>query len=408
MGRPAHVPEELVRDYNLDRRISVEEHLRGVAVLRSDCPVSYSEHPGALGLVSRSGDEGTWVVTTYDDIAEILRGWNIFSSAQDGDAIGPFSRLIPINLDGAEHREYRHLLNPLFSPPMAAGLEPSMRQLANQLIDKFIDQGGCEFVSEFARPLPGTLFLRMMGWPVEDADVFYGWVDVLLSGVPNVTPEDSLVLRKKAAEEQTAYIAAMIEARRREPTDDLTTALINSTVDGHLISDQDLYGMFFLLMLGGLDTVQSVLGQSFAYLAEHPDFRDQMMSPDLLPTAVEELLRWTSPAMAARKATEQTKIGGIEIRADEKIYCPMGAANRDPKYYSDPDTPRLDRHSPKPHLSFGLGPHRCLGSHIARAELKVAFEEWHRRIPEYRISSGGLGNWHLGVVWGVDALRLEF
>jgi cytochrome P450 len=392
-------PAPLERHYDYDGRISVDEHLHEVAARRRECPMSHSDEYG-----------GYWVASTYDAIADVLRRRTTFSSYPVGlDAEGQYEvigakKLIPIELDGEAHQRYRALLNPLFTPATAQQLEQSMRLLANQLIDTFVDRGECEVVNEFARLLPGTLFLRMMGWPVEDADIFYGWVQASMHS----SPEERVALRRQVAKEQDGYMAALIDKRRRDPEDDLTTVLAHAEIDGKPISDEELLSLFHLLMAAGLDTVQSVLAQSFVFLARQPEFREQMLDPAVLPTAVEELLRWASPATPTRTALEPAEIGGIDLVAGERVHCPLGAANRDPMYYPDPDTPRLDRESPKPHLTFGLGPHRCLGSHIARLEVKVAFEEWHRRIPNYRIGSRGIGDWHLGGVWGVDSVHLEF
>jgi cytochrome P450 len=397
MSRRTRIPAHLERHYDYDAHISVDEHLHEIAVRRRECPMSYSDEYG-----------GYWVASTYDAIADVLRRRTTFSSYPVGiDADGQYQitggkKMLPIELDGEPHQRYRALLNPLFTPATAQQLEPSMRLLANQLIDTFMDRGECDVVNEFARLLPGTLFLRMMGWPVEDADVFYGWVQASMHSSPNVA------LRKQVAREQNDYMAALIDQRRRQPEDDLTTVLAHAEIDGTPISDEELLSLFHLLMAAGLDTVQSVLGQSFVFLAQHPEFREQMLDPAVLPTAVEELLRWASPAVPTRTALEPVEIGGIDLEEGERVHCPLGAANRDPRYYPDPDTPRLDRENPKPHLTFGLGPHRCLGSHIARLEVKVALEEWHQRIPNYRIGSRGIGEWHLGGVWGVDSVHLEF
>jgi cytochrome P450 len=387
------------RHYDYYGNVSVDEHLEEVAGRRRECPMSYSNEFG-----------GYWLVSTYDAIADVLRRRQTFSSYPVGlDAAVQYDvtgekKLIPIELDGEAHQRYRALLNPLFTPATAQQFEPSIRVLANQLMDKFIDRGECEVVGEFARLLPGTLFLRMMGWPVEDADIFYGWVQASMHS----SPEESVALRAQVGEEQDNYMAALIDKRRRQPEDDLTTVLVNAEIDGKPISDEDLLLLFHLLMAAGLDTVQSVLGQSFVFLAQHPEFREQMLDPAVLPTAVEELLRWASPAVPTRTALEPVEIGGVGLEEGDRVHCPLGAANRDPMYYPDPDTPRLDRENPKPHLTFGLGPHRCLGSHLARLEVRVAFEEWHQRIPDYRIGSRGIGDWHLGGVWGVDSVHLEF
>jgi cytochrome P450 len=248
----------------------------------------------------------------------------------------------------------------------------------------------------------------MMGWPVEDAEMFHGWVNTMLENAGDEANLDRMI---EARDQLTTYMLGIIADRRPNPRDDFTTLLVNATIDGVAVSDADLLSLFRLLLVAGLDTVQSVLGQSIMYMAEHPDFRKEMMEdpdPEVLPTAVEELLRWSAPAQPVRVAAVDAEIGGVKIERGELVHCPVMAANRDPKYFPDPDTPRLDREDPKPHMTFGIGPHRCLGSHIARVELKAAFQEWHRRIPEYRLAPDGIGSWRLGGVWGLERLDLEF
>jgi cytochrome P450 len=405
--KPAHVPDELVSDYRMaDASRTIQDQVDDLAKRRATCPVQFSLNPS--GMPGGYGREGFWLFTTYDDVASIFHQPDLFWNGiiDPDDDPGPLGESIPLGIDGERHRNWRRVLNPMLSPAFAKALEPAVRQLSNELIDKFIDRGTCDFISEFARPLPGTLFLRMMGWPVEDAEMFHGWINTILE---NAGDPSSLHKMIEAHEQQTAYMLGIITDRRANPRDDFTTLLVNATIDDVAVSDEDLLSLFGLLLIAGLDTVQSVLGQSIVYMAEHPEFRKEMMEePEVLPTAVEELLRWSAPAQPIRVAAFPAEIDGAKIERGDLLHCPAMAANRDPKYFPDPDTPRLDRVDPKPHLTFGIGPHRCLGSHIARVELKAAFEEWHRRIPEYRVAPDGIGSWRLGGVWGLERVDLEF
>jgi cytochrome P450 len=408
VNKPAHVPDQFMMDYDiLTPGRSAQEHLDGLARRRASCPVTYSMTPLGIAGPLDADDRGFWLFTTYDDIASVYHQPDLFWNGRihpDGD-IGPFGDSIPLGLDGELHRSWRRLLNPLLSPGFAKALEPSVRQLSNELIDKFIDRGSCEFISEFARPLPGTLFLRMMGWPVEDAEMFQGWVNTVVENTGDTASFERIL---DAHHQRQAYMLNMIKDRRAHPTDDFTTVLINSTLDGRTISDEELLSLFGLLLIAGLDTVQSVLGQSIVHLAQNPPFRTQMLEPQELPAAIEELLRWAAPAQPERTAATSAEVGGVRVERGDRLYCPIQAANRDPKYFPEPDTPRLDRDNPKAHMTFGIGPHRCLGSHIARVELKAAFEEWHRRIPEYHLAPNGIGPWRVGRLWGLDHVNLEF
>jgi cytochrome P450 len=213
----------------------------------------------------------------------------------------------------------------------------------------------------------------------------------------------------EASEKSRAYIQRMVDDRRANPRDDITTAIVQYEIDGAPISDADLSDLFVLLMMAGLDTVQSVLSQSMAYLAKHQDRWDEMFADeDALDPALEELLRWTSPAVPTRNVDEDlVEAGGLMLPRGERIHCPLAAANRDPKYYPDPDEVLFDR-DPKPHLTFSAGAHRCLGAHLARLELKVAFQELRKRMPSFSLEPGCEPKEHLALTWGIDDVRLVF
>jgi cytochrome P450 len=393
--------ESLKRDYPVYRQGTIAEHLAELADRREKCPISFSS------------DGGFWVLSTYDDISSVLRrnnrGFISFPNMPDGTQAFGQKMMKPIEIDGSEHRQYRKILEPLFAPARITAIEPRIRQVASDLIDQFIGAGTCDFVEQFAMPFPGTTFLAMMGWPLADAATLNGYSGVMLHGVPGAPQEEIDAARGAAAVAFQAYIADQIAQRRAEPTDDVTTAVINAEIDGALIPDSDLYDVFVLMMMAGLDTVQSVLAQSMIYLAQHPDqWQEMFRRPEHIDAAVEELLRWTSPAVPTRNVSDESAaVGDLELPKGERVHCPLGAGNRDPKYFPEPDEVRFER-DPKPHLTFGMGPHRCLGVHLARAELRIAFEELHRRLPAFTLAPGTEPAEHLGLTWGVDNVKLAF
>lgn len=394
--------EERHRDYEVYPQGTMQEVFDDIADRREKCPISFSEKGGF------------WLATSYDDISSVLRrnnrGFVSFPNIPDGKVAFGQKAQIPIELDGPIHAQYRKLLDPLLSPARVAALEENIREVANDLIDGFIESGRCDVVPQFAFPFPGTVFLSLMGWPLEDAEQMNEWVEIFLKGVPGGTEEETMQARIKASEESRAYIQAIVEDRRADPRDDITTTIVNADFDGEPISDSDLSDLFVLLLMAGLDTVQSVIAQSMAYLAEHQDHWDQMFATsESLEPAIEELLRWTSPAMPTRNVAEESaKVGDMVLPKGERVFCPLNAANRDPKYFEEPDEVKFDRVDPKPHLTFSLGAHRCVGVHLARMELKVAFEELRRRIPSFRLADGEKPVEHMALTWSVDNVKIEF
>jgi len=394
--RAAHV-----RDYNPYSTATIQEHLDDIADRRENLPMSFSEKGGF------------WLATTYDDIASILRrnnkGFISFPNMPDGALVFGQKRQIPIELDGPIHAEYRKLLDPLFSPGKVRAMEDQVRQVATDLIDRFAPTGEVDLVPDFAFPFPGTVFLSIMGWPVEDADMMNSWVHVFLHGLEGGTEEETMAARMEASEKARAYIQQIVDDRRANPRDDITTAIVQAEIEGAPIPDSDLSDLFVMLMMAGLDTTASVIAQSMAYFAKHPDKWDEMFAdPDELDAAIEELLRWSSPAVPTRNVVDEwVEVGDLRLPQGERIHFALAAANRDPKYYPDPDEIVFDR-DPQPHLTFSLGTHRCLGLHLARQELRVAFEELRRVMPTFSLAPGCEPKEHLSLTWGVDDVRLVF
>jgi cytochrome P450 len=399
------VRQQRTRDYQPYADVSIAENLAELADRRATCPLSYST----------TGPDGFWVATTYDDISGVLRrnnrGFTSYPNSPFGvtDMKGGQKAMIPIEIDGPAHHLYRKLLDPYFAPSAVAALEPKVRDAANRLIDDFVEDGRCEFVTQFAFPFPGSTVMGLMGWPLDDGALMAGWVDTLLHGVRGGTEEESTAARVEAMKSVRQYVFGFVEQRRAEPTDDITTFISTVEIDGRRLTDDELYDIFVLMMTAGLDTVNSVLAQSFVYLGRHSGVWAEMnSSPEQLDRGIEEFLRWGSPAVPTRTVTEEgIVVADLEIPVGERVHCPLAAANRDPKYYAEPNEIRLDRPL-KPHLAFGLGPHRCIGSHLARMEMRVAYEELYRRIPDFRLDESNPPRDHLGLAWGTENVHITF
>jgi cytochrome P450 len=342
------------------------------------CPVARSEFAGAPAVY----------LSRYDDVLWALRHPEIFSSDVEALSIGQEQPLIPLQVDPPEHTRYRRLLNPEFVPRKIAELEADVRVLVNGIIDTFADRGHCDFHDEFATPLPSTIFLRLMGLPQADLPMFLRWRDDIVR--PDVAPNDfegAERVRAAAGRAINAYFERSIEDRRRTPDAGLLSRLVQSEIDGVHLTRRELLGICHLMLLGGLDTVTATLDCMVANLARHPERRRRLLeAPSLVPAAVEELLRRESPVMVVlRILTRDISVGGVELRAGDHVTLVIGAANADAREFADGEGVDIDR-EPNRHLAFGAGNHLCLGAHLARLELRVALEELHRRIPDYRIA----------------------
>jgi cytochrome P450 len=323
----------------------------------------------------------------YNDILAVNRHPGVLGQGGRGSILGSNSALIPLELDGANHMKYRKLLDPLFAPKRVALLESSFRVLAAELIDSFSDEKEVDLYERFCVPLPCLTFLRLVGAPTEDLDFFLEFKDAVIHAEGN-TAEEKMASAAVAGAKLYEYLNALIEERRKHPPrDDLLGALMQGTVDGEPVSQLEFLNMLFLLMFAGLDTVTASMSCIFAWLAQNPEQRDLLVqNPDSIRAAVEELLRYESPVPAGtRYATEDIDLGGEVIRAGEAIHAIWSAANADPAVVENPLEVNFER--PRQiHMVFASGTHRCLGSHLARLELRLAIEEFHRRFPRYRIS----------------------
>jgi cytochrome P450 len=394
------------RDYDPGSDLPIAEHLAELAARREEQPISWS----GVG-------NGFWVLTTYDDMSSVMRrndrGFVSYPNDPQGRGGHGVEQppMIPIEVDGQAHKDFRRLLEPMFAPQRVMLLEERLTEAATRLVDRFVESGRCDLIADFALPFPGLTVLEIMGWPLEDLERMNDWTAAVLHGVPGGSEEENLAVRGKAHVEMSQYMLELIAARRPAPRgDDVTSVLLDVELDGKPLTDEELLGVFFLMMTAGLDTVQSVLSGSMAYLAGRQDQWQALGEPGAdVDAAVEELLRWVSPAPPTRVvALDEVEVGDLVLPRGERVHCPLGAANRDPKYYPDPDEVRFDREQTKPHLAFGLGTHRCIGLHLARLELRIAFRELRRRIPAFRLDPDQQVTEHLGFTWGLGNVHLLF
>jgi cytochrome P450 len=333
------------------------------------------------------------MVNSRELVSETLNNPEVFSSA-DLVEQGNTLPLIPLGIDPPQHARYRRLLDPLFSPRRMEAQEADIAERVNQFIDAFIDRGSCNFTTEFAELFPSSVFLGLMGLPWEELDTLVRLRDGLLHpGAPESTATQRSAIQRQTAQEVYAYFGRILDDRAANPRDDVLSSIIGGGADDSPPSDRlsrdEALAICFVLLTAGLDTVTDSLTCFWAFLARHPAQRREIASdPEVIPHAVEELLRWETPVpLVVRWARQESALGDQVVAAGHHVLVNISAANLDPAEFSDPLEVRFDRRGNK-HLAFGGGAHRCLGSHLARRELRIALREWHRRIPEYGLAPG--------------------
>jgi cytochrome P450 len=349
-----------------------------------------------------------YVLTSHEYVEYALKHPELFSSKRAFDLVGSPLPMVPIAFDPPEHTRYRHILQPFVGPRKTAEWLPRVRSLVGTLMDSFAERGHCDLVAELAIPLPADVFLALFGLPMEDRDRLIAWKEGLLGGPMLVggKPTEEVI---RVGAELFSYLVGHIEKRRLlEGTEDLLGRLLADTSEEQL-SDEELLGLSFLFVLALLDTVTSALSTAFATLAMRPQLRHQIAADmSVIPDAVEELLRMDGPVVfLPRVASQDIELGSHTIPAGSEVQVAIAVANRDSAEHADPDEIRLRRQ--ERHHAFGSGPHRCLGSHLARMEIREVLAEWHRRIPDYELAGGFTPRveWPTGLV-GLDSLPLVF
>lgn len=364
------------------------------AQLRAEAPVSRSDAHG-----------GMWVISTYADVYAVAHDTETFSSSAGGVALpgmyDPRRPLVPIEVDPPRHLPYRQLASRAFSPAGIQSLEPFISETADRLIDGFIAKGEADLAGEFSFLLPTMVIAEIMGIPAEDQDQFRGWTLAIL----DVSEPQAAVKAVKAFQ---AYCLTLIARRREAPGDDLTSHLVHSAVDGRPLTDDELLGYLLELIVAGHETTTSAIGNDLLFLGRNPGVRDRLRSdPALLPTVVEELLRFESPVQVLRRTvTRDVERGGQHLRRGDTVILLWGSANRDAEEFPAGDEFDPSRANNR-HLAFGCGPHRCLGSHLARTEITIALDRVLARLPDYEVDESGVER-YMGIVRSTRRLPVRF
>jgi cytochrome P450 len=368
--------------------------------LRQRCPIAHTERFG-----------GAWLPTRYEDVAAIAYDTDRFSSRsiimsnfRPPRDLAPVGGSPPISSDPPFHHDARKLLLAAFTKKEVARQEEATRAFCHSLIDSFAGRDVVDAAHDYAQHIPMRVIANMLGFPPEDGPRFAVFVEDLLEGI-NLDPDD----RQERVGRIFDYLLAQVHAHLDddEPRDDLTTYLINAELYGQKLAPEVVTGAMALLLIAGIDTSWSAIGASLWHLAKHPGDRERLVAePGLLPTALEEFLRAYAPVTMARLVKEDMHWRGVDMKAEDWILLSFPSANRDPAQFDRADEVVIDREVNR-HAAFGLGIHRCLGSHLARMELRIALEVWLERIPEFSLADPGAVRWSAGQIRGPRTLPLR-
>jgi cytochrome P450 len=377
--------------------------------LRTTCPVARSDAPMGLG---GTGEGGFFVLTRYDDVFAVLQDWRTFSSSGGPRAAeaGQIAQMPPITTDPPLQRDFRRLMNPHLSPQAVAPHEPQIRQIVTELIDDFIEDGQCDLVGQLARLHPPRMLYRCVFGVDDEADLQRNleYMKMLDPGNPSnfVDPD-----RAAALIGWITWTSEFMTARRAGPRrDDIIDALLHGTVEGRPLTDDEIGGAIRILILGGFFTTTDATSATMMQLIQHPELQDRLRKdPSLIPGIFDEVLRIEPPVISmARTCTRDTEVGGQPIKAGDSVLMHFGGANRDPAEFDRPADLEVDRQR-NHHRAFGGGPHRCIGSNVARLNLRIVFEEILDRMHDIRITPGDAPR-HArpGLGWGLEYLPITF
>ncbi|MFC5749010.1 cytochrome P450 [Actinomadura rugatobispora] len=366
--------------------------------LRRRCPIARTERFG-----------GGWLPTRYEDVAAIAHDTDRFSSRsivmsnfRPPRETAPVGGVPPISSDPPFHRDARRLLLPAFTRTAIGRLEPATRAFCHALIDGFEGRDVVDAAHEYAQHIPMRVIADMLGFPPEDGPRFREFVENTLEGV-NLPPDERLARMDALFD----YLLAQIRDHVENPREDLTTYLIEAELYGGKLAPSHVAGTMALLLIAGVDTTWSAIGASLWHLARTPADRERLVAePALLPTAMEEFLRAFAPVTMARLVKEDMRWNGADMKADDWILLSFPAANRDPAQFDRADEVVIDREVNR-HAAFGLGVHRCVGSHLARMELRVALEVWLERVPAFSLEDPAAVTWSAGQVRGPRRLPVR-
>jgi cytochrome P450 len=398
---PSHVPPELIRDFNIFTSPGMELNAGGcpfkaMTKLREEPRIFYVPNPGR-------GRDGNWVVTSAEDMRAVLQNPELFSSngvAGFSQLLGERWDLLPLEADPPKHAKYRALLEPEMTVKKMDALVPAIEGYADALLDEVKGRPGCEFVKSFAQRFPVMVFLKLLGLPDSQLEIFAAWAWGLLHG-------PSLAEQAAAAQAiKDHMLEAMKEASTKPVNSTLLSRIVHGEIEGVPLNDDEKLGYAFLVFLAGLDTVASSLAFYFRHLAENQEFQARLRAnPELISTAIDELLRMYSVVTTSRRVTKDTELAGATLKAGDWISLSLVLGNRDPREYVEPDEVRLDRGN-KPHFTFGAGKHRCMGSHLARVEMAIFMRKFFDAIPTFRLAPHTQPLVHGAGVFGIKELQL--
>jgi len=369
--------------------------------LREGCPVAHSDRYG-----------GAWLPVTHADVQAIAHDTETYSNrgplvirgvgGMDPVEIGESLDLTPLTSDPPNHRETKSPMLPYFSPKRVAAMEDEIRDACLRLLDDIGDAEYFDAAERYAQHIPTIVTCKLLGFPIEDADQLRRWTKEGFENI-NTPPE----VRQATMMAQFGYLMQSVAEHRANPQEDLTTYLINSEYRGEPFSDERILRNMALLMVAGIDTTWSSIGSSLWHLGHHPEHLARLVAdPGAWPNAVEEFLRLYAPVTMARKVMKDTELHGCPVKANDWMLVPFPAANVDPAVWDQPEEFRLDR--PKnPHFAFGLGVHRCLGSNLARLEMRVALSEFVKRFPRFEIDETKPMTWSVGQIRGPKVVHLK-
>ncbi len=376
--------------------------------LRERCPIARTERWG-----------GSWLPTRYEHLQQMVKMVPALSSASplvvppspemmeileaETEKHGETSRTPPITSDPPRHRPYRRLIMPLFSPHAVEGYIPYTRTLCNRLIDGFIADGRADAAADYAEQITPRVIAHILGIDPARAEEFVGWVRGVLE--IGLTEPDEMLRCRTAIR---SFFQEMVTERRRNPCGDAISMLIDSEAEGEKLTDYRILGMCSLLLIAGIDTTWSAISSSLYHFATHPEDQARLRAePELLPTAVEELLRFYSPVTMGRIVTEPVEIDGARMQEGDRVLLNFPGANRDPEAFERAGEVVLDRERNR-HMAFGLGIHRCAGSNLARMEMQVALRAWFDRIGAFELEDAEAVTWAGGQVRGPRKVPVRF
>ena len=351
-----------------------------------------------------------WALTKYHDVVAASSDYATFSSAKGTniEEQGGGTQLMMVNMDPPRHTKLRALISKGFTPKMVRALDPHVREITTAIVDNVARRGECDFVTEVAAELPLQVIAELIGIPIEERHLVFEWSNQMI-GLGDPEYGNSMEVATKAANAMFAYADKLASERRQNPKSDVVSVLLGAEVDGEQLTPLEFNVFFLLLAVAGNETTRNLISGGMLALIEHPGQRQRLLKdPALIPTAVEEMLRWVTPVMYFRRtATRDTEIRGQKIREGEKVTLWYISANRDEEVF--PEADRFDvARSPNEHIAFGAGgPHFCLGNSLARLEIQIMFEELLRRLPDITLA-GPVARLRSNFISGIKHMPVAF